>query len=193
MLIQEKFKNYSIILASQSPRRKELLSGLQLTFNIKPLKVDESYPKQLKRQGITEYLCKKKADAFVDWTENTLLITSDTIVWYNDAALEKPQNRVEAIEMLRKLSNQKHEVITSVGVFSNAKSVIFSDITEVTFGKLSTEEIKFYVDTFQPYDKAGSYGVQEWIGYVGVKEMKGSFYTVMGLPVYKLYQVLKDF
>ena len=193
MLIQEKFKNYSIILASQSPRRKELLSGLQLTFNIKPLKADESYPKQLKRQEITEYLCKKKADAFVDWTENTLLITSDTIVWYNDAALEKPPNRVEAIEMLRKLSNQKHEVITSVGVFSNAKSVIFSDITEVTFGELSTEEIEFYVDTFQPYDKAGSYGVQEWIGYVGVKKMKGSFYTVMGLPVYKLYQVLKDF
>ena len=193
MLIQEKFKNYSIILASQSPRRKELLSGLQLSFNIKPLKADESYPKQLKRQGITEYLCKKKADAFVDWTENTLLITSDTIVWYNDAALEKPQNRVKAIEMLRKLSNQKHEVITSVGVFSTAKNVIFSDITEVTFGKLSTEEIKFYVDAFRPYDKAGSYGVQEWIGYVGVKEMKGSFYTVMGLPVYKLYQVLKDF
>lgn len=193
MLLQEKFKDHRIILASQSPRRKELLSGLDLQFDTIPLNIEESYSVTLKRHDITEYLCRKKAEAFADWDESTILITSDTIVWLKDKALEKPLNREDAVLMLKELSARTHEVITSVGVFSRTKFKLITDIAEVTFGELTGEEIAYYVDKYQPYDKAGSYGVQEWIGYMGVKEMKGSYFTVMGLPVYKLYKVLKDF
>lgn len=193
MLLQEKLKEKNIILASQSPRRKALLQGLDIDFTVKPLHVDERYSVMLKGKEITEYLCQKKASAYNNWQENDMLITSDTIVWLNGKALEKAESRGEAIEMIQELSGKTHEVITSVGVFSQQKKVIFSDITQVTFGTLSLEEIEYYVDKYQPYDKAGSYGVQEWIGYVGVKNMNGSYFTVMGLPIYKLYQVLKTF
>lgn len=193
MLLQEKLKDKNIVLASQSPRRKALLQGLDIDFTIKSLHVDETYSVMLKGKEITEFLCQKKADAFTNWQENDILITSDTIVWLNGKALEKPANREEAIQMIQELSGQTHDVITSVGVFSYKKKEIFSDITQVTFGELSLEEIEYYVDKYQPYDKAGSYGVQEWIGYIGVKNMNGSYFTVMGLPIYKLYQVLKEF
>lgn len=193
MLLKEKFKNHQIVLASQSPRRKELLSGLDINFDTIALNVDESYSQNLKREEITEYLCKKKADAYNNWTENTILITADTIVWFENQALEKPAGREEAIQMLQKLSGQKHDVITSIGIFSPEKKHILTDTTQVTFGDLDKEEIAYYVDNYQPYDKAGSYGVQEWIGYIGVKEMVGSYFTVMGLPVYELNNVLKKF
>ena len=193
MLLKEKFKNHQIVLASQSPRRKELLSGLDINFDTIALNVDESYSQNLKREEITEYLCKKKADAYNNWTENTILITADTIVWFENHALEKPAGREEAIKMLQKLSSQKHDVITSIGIFSPEKKHILTDTTQVTFGDLDKEEIAYYVDNYQPYDKAGSYGVQEWIGYIGVKEMVGSYFTVMGLPVYELNNVLKKF
>lgn len=193
MLLHQKFKNHRIILASQSPRRKELLSGLDLDFEVIPLHIDETYPDSLKRQEITDYLSVQKAAAFDSFDTNTLLITSDTIVWLNGKALEKPLNEAHAVEMLKQLSGNTHEVITSVGVFTTHKKLIFNDVTEVTFGELSDEEIAYYIQKYQPYDKAGSYGVQEWIGYMGVKEMKGSYFNVMGLPVYQLYQVLKDF
>ncbi|MGI9527059.1 MAG: Maf family nucleotide pyrophosphatase [Weeksellaceae bacterium] len=192
-MLAKKFKDYHIILASQSPRRQELLAGLDISFTTMPLHVDESYADTLQGKDITEYLCHKKAQAYQDWQPNDILITADTIVWKDGKALEKPKNAEEAKEMISNLQNTKHTVISSVGIFSPTKERIFSDTTQVTFGKISPEEISYYVDKYAPLDKAGAYGVQEWIGYIGVKKLEGSYYTVMGLPVYRLYQELKDF
>ena len=193
MLLNQKFNGFDIILASQSPRRKELLAGLDIDFEVKALNTEETYPEELQKNEITEFLCKKKAESFLEWKNNTILITSDTIVWLNDKAMEKPENQRDAAMMLLQLANKTHEVITSVGVFSQEKEIIFSDIAEVTFGPLTDEEIDYYITKYKPFDKAGSYGVQEWIGYMGVCEIKGSYFTVMGLPVYQLYKVLMKF
>ncbi len=192
-MLKDKFKNNQIILASKSPRRKELLERLDLDFIVISLEVDESYSEELKKHEITEFLCHKKKLAYQNWQENQILITSDTIVWYENKAFEKPKSREEAIEMLQTLSGKTHEVITSVGIFSTQKELVLSDITLVTFGELDKQEIEYYVDTYQPYDKAGSYGIQEWIGYIGITKIEGSYFNVMGLPVQKVYKALKDF
>lgn len=192
-MLKDKFKNNQIILASKSPRRKELLERLGLDFIVINLEVDESYSEELKKHEITEFLCHKKKLAYQNWQENQILITSDTIVWYENKAFEKPKSREEAIEMLQILSGKTHEVITSVGIFSTQKELVLSDITLVTFGELDQQEIEYYVDTYQPYDKAGSYGIQEWIGYIGITKIEGSYFNVMGLPVQKVYKALKDF
>lgn len=192
-MLKDKFKNNQIILASKSPRRKELLERLDLDFIVISLEVDESYSEELKKHEITEFLCHKKKLAYQYWQENQILITSDTIVWYENKAFEKPKSREEAIEMLQILSGKTHEVITSVGIFSTQKELVLSDITLVTFGELDQQEIEYYVDTYQPYDKAGSYGIQEWIGYIGITKIEGSYFNVMGLPVQKVYKALKDF
>ena len=192
-MLKDKFKNNQIILASKSPRRKELLERLDLDFITISLEVDESYSEQLKKHEITEFLCHKKKQAYQNWQKDQILITSDTIVWHKNKAFEKPKGRDEAIEMLQTLSGQTHEVITSVGIFSTHKELVLSDITQVTFGKLDQEEIEFYIDTYQPYDKAGSYGIQEWIGYIGITKIEGSYFGVMGLPVQKVYKALKEF
>lgn len=192
-MLKDKFKNNQIILASKSPRRKELLERLSLDFIVISLEVDESYSEELKKHEITEFLCHKKKLAYQNWQENQILITSDTIVWYENKAFEKPKSREEAIEMLQLLSGKTHEVITSVGIFSTQKELVLSDITLVTFGELDQQEIEYYVDTYQPYDKAGSYGIQEWIGYIGITKIEGSYFNVMGLPVQKVYKALKDF
>lgn len=192
-MLKDKFKNNQIILASKSPRRKELLERLGLDFIVISLEVDESYSEELKKHEITEFLCHKKKLAYQYWQENQILITSDTIVWYENKAFEKPKSREEAIEMLQTLSGKTHEVITSVGIFSTQKELVLSDITLVTFGELDQQEIEYYVDTYQPYDKAGSYGIQEWIGYIGITKIEGSYFNVMGLPVQKVYKALKDF
>lgn len=192
-MLKDKFKNNQIILASKSPRRKELLERLDLDFIVISLEVDESYSEELKKHEITEFLCHKKKLAYQYWQENQILITSDTIVWYENKAFEKPKSREEAIEMLQTLSGKTHEVITSVGIFSTQKELVLSDITLVTFGELDQQEIEYYVDTYQPYDKAGSYGIQEWIGYIGITKIEGSYFNVMGLPVQKVYKALKDF
>lgn len=192
-MLKDKFKNNQIILASKSPRRKELLERLDLDFITISLEVDESYSEQLKKHEITEFLCHKKKQAYQNWQEDQILITSDTIVWHKNKAFEKPKGRDEAIEMLQTLSGQTHEVITSVGIFSTHKELVLSDITQVTFGELDQEEIEYYIDTYQPYDKAGSYGIQEWIGYIGITKIEGSYFGVMGLPVQKVYKALKEF
>lgn len=192
-MLKNKFKNNQIILASKSPRRKELLERLDLDFIVISLEVDESYSEELKKHEITEFLCHKKKQAYQNWHKNQILITSDTIVWYENKAFEKPKSREEAIEMLQTLSGNTHEVITSVGIFSTHKELVLSDITRVTFGELDQQEIEYYVDTNQPYDKAGSYGIQEWIGYIGITKIEGSYFNVMGLPVQKVYKALKDF
>jgi len=194
MLLTEKLKNTNIILASQSPRRKELLAGLGLEFSTISLDIDETFDRDLyKREQITELLSAKKAKAYTAIQANDLIITSDTTVWVDDESLEKAETREEAYEMLKELSDKTHSVYTSVTIRSTKKEVTFSDETQVTFAKLTDEEIYFYIDNYKPFDKAGAYGVQEWIGYIGVDNMNGSYFNVMGLPTHKLYKELIKF
>lgn len=185
-------KGKQLILASGSPRRQAFFKDLHLDFQIKLKAVDEVFPKHLKRQAVTNYLAKLKASTFHgEIGENDILITSDTIVWFKGQALNKPNNAQEAIDMLKKLSGQTHEVITSVCIKTINKEIIFHDKTEVKFVKLSADEIKFYVDKYKPLDKAGAYGIQEWIGLIGIKSIKGSYCNVVGLPTHKLFKYLK--
>jgi septum formation protein len=191
--LAKKYENHQIILASGSPRRQELLKGLDIPFKIETKEVDEVYPLDLKKQEITEYLAKLKSDAFSDLSDKSIVITSDTIVWLNGKAVMKPKDRGEAIQMLSQLSDNCHRVFTSVCIKSNTKNVVFSDVTKVCFNKLSKKEIVYYVDTYKPYDKAGAYGAQDWIGYIAINKLEGTYYNVMGLPVHKLYKELLDF
>lgn len=194
MLLTEKLKDTNIILASQSPRRKELLAGLGLQFSTISLDIDETFDRnEFKKEQITEYLSAKKAKAYTDIQPNDLIITSDTTVWVDDESLEKSSNREEAYEMIKKLNGKTHSVYTSVTIRSLEKEVTFSDETQVTFADLTDEEIYFYIDNYKPFDKAGAYGVQEWIGYIGVENMNGSYFNVMGLPTHKLYKELVKF
>lgn len=194
MLLTEKLKDTNIILASQSPRRKELLAGLGLQFSTISLDIDETFDRnEFKKEQITEYLSAKKAKAYTDIQPNDLIITSDTTVWVDDDSLEKASNREEAYEMIKKLSGKTHSVYTSVTIRSLEKEVTFSDETQVTIADLTDEEIYFYIDNYKPFDKAGAYGVQEWIGYIGVDNMNGSYFNVMGLPTHKLYKELVKF
>ena len=194
MLLTEKLKDTNIILASQSPRRKELLAGLGLKFSTISLDIDETFDRnEFKKEQITEYLSAKKAKAYTNIQPNDLIITSDTTVWVDDESLEKASNREEAYEMIKKLNGKTHSVYTSVTIRSLEKEVTFSDETQVTFADLTDEEIYFYIDNYKPFDKAGAYGVQEWIGYIGVDNMNGSYFNVMGLPTHKLYKELVKF
>lgn len=188
-------QKYRIVLGSASPRRKELLSGLDIDFDVEVIPgIDESYPEELTAHEIPLYIARKKADAYVaKMTDNELLITADTIVATEGHILGKPADRVEAIGMLRRLSGRVHEVATGVCISTKEKNVSFSVVSKVSFAKIDDEDIRYYVDKYRPYDKAGSYGIQEWIGYVGVEAIDGSFYNVMGLPVQRLYQELKKF
>ncbi|GAP72628.1 septum formation protein Maf [Candidatus Symbiothrix dinenymphae] len=188
-------KNYHIILASNSPRRQELLRGLELEFEVKTLPdLDESYPAELQREEIPLFLARKKGAAYVNLLQdNTLIITADTIVWVENQVLGKPHDRTDAIAMLRMLSGKTHQVFTGVCLKTKAKEITFYAASDVTFANLTDEEIASYVDKYKPYDKAGSYGVQEWIGYIGVRHINGSFYNIMGLPVQRLYEELKKF
>ena len=187
-------KKYNVILASQSPRRQNLLKELGVEFKIEVAGVDEQYPSELGMTAIPEFLAELKANAFLNkMKSNDMLITADTIVWKDDQVLGKPENREDAIRILNVLSGSQHQVITGMCVQTMEKKYCFHAVTEVWFDKLSQEEIESYVDTFQPYDKAGAYGIQEWIGYIGIRKIEGSFYNVMGLPLHKLYQFLKKF
>ena len=199
-------ENYKIILGSQSPRRKELLAGLDIPFEVRPMPdVDENYPPHLWKEEIPVYIAKQKADAYradvACWgiarnalTRNapTLLITADTIVWLDGKVYGKPQNEADAKAMLRTLSGKTHEVITGVCLTTQQKQQAFYAVSSVKFAELDETEIDYYVQKYRPYDKAGSYGVQEWIGYIGVESLSGSFYNVMGLPVRLLYKYLKE-
>lgn len=191
----ENLSKYKIILGSNSPRRKELLSGLDIEFNVKVIPgLEENYPETLDLQEIPVFLSKQKAEAYLSSLDDTmLLITADTIVWNGNAVIGKPKNRAEAIQMLRSLSGHEHHVVTGVCLTTTKKQLTFSVISSVRFASLSDEEIIYYVDKYKPFDKAGAYGIQEWIGYVGVESISGSFYNVMGLPVQRLYQELKTF
>lgn len=186
---------YHLILASNSPRRKELLSGIDVEYEVLALPdIDESYPDDLPHEEIPEFLAKKKALAYISLIQdNTLLITADTVVLLHGRILGKPSDKEDAKQMLKELSGETHRVVTGVCLTSKQKQVCFSDTAHVTFGLLTDEEIGYYVEKYSPSDKAGAYGVQEWIGYVGVKRIEGSYFNVMGLPIYKVYRALKHF
>lgn len=193
-MLHRKLQHKNIILASGSPRRQELLKGLDITFEIKLKPIDEVYNKNLQEEQITNYLASLKASVFSeDLNKEDILITSDTIVWHQNKALEKPKNKEEAIEMILSLSENHHKVITSVCLKSTIKEKVFHSVTEVSFKKLSLAEVEYYVEKYKPYDKAGAYGIQEWIGFIGVSKINGSYFNVMGLPVNKLYEELLIF
>lgn len=188
----EHLKNYNVILASNSPRRKELLAGLGIDFEVRTLPgVDESYPETLSGADIPLYISKEKADAYRDMlAPGELMITADTIVWIDGTVLGKPKDREDALRMLRQMSGRTHEVFTGVCITTTGWQRSFSARTEVRFASLSDEEITYYVDKYRPMDKAGAYGVQEWIGFIGVEYISGSYYNIMGLPVQRLYREL---
>ena len=191
-IMLDNLKKFNIVLASNSPRRKELMSGLGVDYVVKTLPdVDESYPDTLQGEEIPAYISREKAEAYQSMIEpDELLITADTIVWMNGEVLGKPKDREDAIRMLRKLSGASHQVITGVCLTTKVWQNSFTVTTDVTFAVLSEEEIVYYVDKYSPMDKAGAYGVQEWIGFIGVESISGSYYNVMGLPVQKLYREL---
>ncbi|MEE3484999.1 MAG: Maf-like protein [Bacteroidales bacterium] len=188
-------ENYDVILASNSPRRRELLAGLDISFEVKTIPgLEESYPATLKGGEIPLYLAQQKAHAYDSiMTDRMLLITADTIVWSDDQQFGKPKDAQDAIQMIHRLSGKTHQVYTGVCIRTLHKEVSFVAKSDVTFAQLSDEEIAYYVERYRPFDKAGSYGVQEWIGYVAVEHIDGSFYNVMGLPVQRVYQELKKF
>lgn len=182
-----------IVLASNSPRRRELLGALEVDFEVRTLDgIEESYPQGLTMTGIPEHISSRKAMAYA-LADDELLITADTIVYLDGEVLGKPANAKEACAMLRRLSGKTHQVITGVTLRTVDRSHTFSCVTEVTFAQLAEEQIKHYVDNYAPFDKAGAYGIQEWIGYVGVTKINGSYYNVMGLPVQRLNQELTAF
>lgn len=186
-------KDKHLILASASPRRQSLLKGLNVDFEIRVKSTDEDFPTNLKAQEIPLYLAQVKAKAFeFELQKNEILITCDTVVWVNNQVLNKPADRKEAIEMIQLLAGKMHQVYTAVAITTSDNQTLFYDETKVYFNTLSQSEIEYYIDTCQPYDKAGSYGVQEWLGYVGIKKIEGCFYNVMGLPLQKLYQHLRE-
>ena len=191
----ENLAAYRIILGSNSPRRRELLAGLDLSFDVHVIPgLEENYPDSLQPQEIPVFLSKQKAEAYLPTLEDqVLLITADTIVWNETEVIGKPKDREEAIRMLRSLSGHEHQVVTGVCLTTTKKQETFSVVSSVRFASLTDEEIIYYVDKYKPFDKAGAYGIQEWIGYVGVESISGSFYNVMGLPVQRLYQELKRF
>lgn len=181
---------YQIILASKSPRRRQLLQELGLEFEVVTKDVDESYPSHLQREAVAEYIAQKKAQPFAALQPGELVITSDTIVCVDDQVLGKPQNRDEAIDMLQLLSGRSHTVISGVCLKTATKEKVFSESTKVFFKELSLAEIEYYVDHYQPFDKAGSYGIQEWIGYIGVEKIEGDYFNVVGLPLFGLSNAL---
>lgn len=188
----DNLKKYKVILASNSPRRKELLAGLGVDYEVRTLPdVDESYPETLQGADIPLYIAKEKADAYVAMMQpGELMITADTIVWLDGQVLGKPVDHEDALRMLRIMSGRSHEVFTGVCITTTEWQRSFTAQTEVRFATLSEDEIAYYVDKFQPMDKAGAYGVQEWIGFIGVENISGSYYNIMGLPVQKLYREL---
>ncbi len=187
------YTNYKIILASGSPRRQQFLKDLDIDFEIRLKDIEEIYPTHLKAEEITNFLAELKANAFKDEiTENELLITSDTLVWLNGNAIGKPKDYDDAFQILKSLSNQTHQVITSVCFQTKNDTKTIFETTKVTFNALSDDAIRYYIDNYKPFDKAGAYGIQDWIGLVGISKIEGSYTNVVGLPTEKVYQFLQN-
>lgn len=192
-MLKHKLANYSIILASGSPRRQQFFKDLDLDFEIRLKEIEEIYPPELKAGQITNYLAELKANAFEgELNDNEILITSDTIVWHKDKALGKPKDKEDAFSILKSLSNATHEVITSVCFKTKNKTELISEITKVTFNPLTDAVIDYYLEHYKPYDKAGAYGIQEWIGFIGVAKVEGSYTNVMGMPTDKVFEYLNN-
>lgn len=191
----DNLKKYNIVLASNSPRRKELLQRMGVNFKVRTLfGIDESYPDSLRGEDIVRYISRNKAQAYrSSMAPNELLITADTIVYVEGEVMGKPKTAEQAKEMLHKLSGKSHQVITGVTIVTADRTENFGVTSQVKFAEVTDEEINFYVDNYLPFDKAGAYGIQEWIGIVAVEEIKGSYFNVVGLPVQRLYQKLKTF
>lgn len=192
-MLKEKLHLYQLVLASSSPRRQQFLKELGLPFEIRLRAVEEIYPENLKAFEVAEYLAKLKASAFSDLGINEILITGDTVVSVENQILGKPKNEKEAFEMLRTLSGKKHEVVSAICLKSLKTINVDHDITQVYFKQLSEEEIEFYIKNFRPFDKAGAYGIQEWIGQIGIEKIEGSYFNVMGMPTHLLYNMLQNF
>lgn len=190
-MIQQLLQDKNLILASGSPRRKMFLEELGLSFEIRTKDIDEHYPPDLKEIEISDYLAKLKAESFAgELRTNDILITADTIVWLNGRALGKPENFEDACLILSELSGQKHSVLSSVAITTTENQVLINEETSVWFKKLTHQEIEYYVKEYEPYDKAGAYGIQEWIGYIAIEKIAGSHYNVMGFPVQKFYEAM---
>ena len=193
-MIVDDLNRYKIILASSSPRRKQLLRELGLKFDVIPREYRETFPDGLTGEEIARFIAREKADSFRnEIAYNEIVITADTIVWCNGKVLGKPVDYEDALRILNEISGNTHEVITGVTIISSTKEVTFSVSTKVTFETLSQEEIRYYVSGFKPYDKAGAYGIQEWIGVIACSKIEGSYFNVVGLPVQRLYKELKNF
>ncbi len=192
-MLKEKLKDYTIILASGSPRRQSFFEDMGIPFEIKLKPVKEDYSSHLSRAEITDFLAELKSEAFEDELKtNDILITSDTIVWHDGAALGKPTDPAQATEMLRSLSDKTHEVITSVCFRTSENIRLVNCTTRVKFSRLSDEEIAYYINEYRPFDKAGAYGIQEWIGLVGIEHIEGSYFNVVGLPTHLVYENLME-
>lgn len=189
-MLRKKLLHKNIILASGSPRRQQYFKELDLDFTIQLKEVEEVYPNHLKAEEITNFLVELKAAAFEHLNENDILITSDTIVWHEEKALGKPKNYEDAFQMLKSMSGKTHEVITSVCFKTNVKTETIFEVTKVTFKEISDEAITYYIDNYKPFDKAGSYGIQEWIGLIAISKIEGSYANVVGMPVDKVYDKL---
>ncbi len=190
-MLSDKLKNYNIILASGSPRRHHFFKEMGIDFKIEIKEIDESYPMQLKKAEITDYLSKLKASVFYDLAENDILITSDTIVWQHEKAIEKPKDKDDAFKMLQSFSGTMHEVFTSVCFTNKSFQKTINNTTKVWFNTLSDKEIEYYLKNYKPYDKAGSYGIQDWLGYIAINKIEGSYNNVMGLPTHLVYNFLQ--
>ena len=192
-MLQQKLKDYNIILASGSPRRQEFFTGLGIDFEIRLKPIVENFPDHLKREEISNYLAELKSVPFnKELKDSDILITSDTIVWHQDNALGKPKDDKQAFEMIQSMSGKTHEVMTSICFTTKKSQKTVHDITKVTFKEFTDEEIGYYIQNFNPLDKAGAYGIQEWIGQIGVTKIEGSYFNVMGLPVHLVYQTLTE-
>ena len=192
-MLKDKLKNHHLILASGSPRRQQFFKDLDLDFEIRIKPIEEIYSDDLSHSEITDYLAQLKAKPFAEkLQENDILITSDTIVWNNNKALGKPKDEQDAFNMIRSMSNQTHDVVTSVSFTSKNFQKTVNNITKVTFKEFTDDEIWYYVKAYKPFDKAGAYGIQDWIGLIGVTNLEGSYFNVMGLPAHLVYQTLLD-
>ncbi|MFV0248278.1 MAG: Maf family nucleotide pyrophosphatase [Tenacibaculum sp.] len=192
-MLKERLKKYHIILASASPRRKELLNDLGISFTVELNEIEENYPSHLQAHEITDYLAELKSQSFLsNLSQNNLVISSDTIVWLNNNALGKPKNYKEAFNMLKNLSGNQHEVITSICLRGTSFKKIVNDKAKVYFKNLTNKEISYYLEKHKPFDKAGAYGVQDWIGKIGINKIEGNYYTIMGFPLHKLYKELSN-
>lgn len=185
-------ENYNIILASGSPRRQQFLKELDIPFEVKLKDIDEKFSEDLYKAEIPEFLAKVKAEAYNDLKNNDILVTGDTIVWHNNKALNKPADEKEAFEMISSLQDSWHQVISAFCIRKGDEYIVKSDTTEVFLDNLSDQDIWYYIKTYKPYDKAGAYGIQEWIGQVGISKIRGSYFTVMGFPTHLFYKTLKN-